>query len=237
MFNRTDIGIIGAMEPEIETLIANLTSHKTSSVGGITFHRGRLGKVRVVIAKCGIGKVFAALCAEAMIIKYAPKLIINTGVGGGIAKGIKVGDVLIADKLVQHDMDTSAIGDPKGLVSGINKIYFDADKKAIALIKEIADERLFQYHVGTVASGDLFVSDAATKERIREEFSASVCEMEGAAIAHVCYVNNTPCTVIRAVSDSADEDSSMDYQKFLPIAAKKSALITIELCKKYFSEQ
>lgn len=236
MFHKVDIGIIGAMEPEIEALISNLTAHKTKTVSGITFHLGKIGKVRVAVAKCGIGKVFAGMCAEAMIIKYAPKLIVNTGVGGGIAKGIKVGDLLIADKLVQHDMDTSPLGDPKGLISGINKIYFETDKKAVTLIKEIAFEQTFPCHVGTIASGDVFVSDSETKERIKNDFSASVCEMEGAAIAHVCFVNDTPCAVIRAVSDSADEDSSMDYLKFLPIAAKKSALVTIELCRKYFTE-
>ena len=228
-----DIGIIGAMQPEVEELIATLTRVKTDTVGTLTFHRGKLGKKSVVIAKCGVGKVFAAACAEAMIIKYAPKLIINTGVGGAIETGLKVGDVLVADKLVQHDMDTSPLGDPKGFISGIGKVFFEADSRAAVLVGNIAKELSLTCHRGTVASGDVFVASPEQKERIKADFGASVCEMEGAAIAHVAYVNATPCCVIRAISDSADESSSMSYQEFLPLAAKNSAQITVELCKRY----
>lgn len=225
------IGIIGALEEEVKELIARLDLHETERVGGIVFHTGVLEGKSVVIAKCGVGKVFAALTAEAMIIRYSPALIINTGVGGALKKGISVTDTLIADKLVQHDMDTSALGDPKGLISGINVVYFDADKRAVALARDAADKLGIVNHTGTVASGDVFVSTNEQKELIVKEFSASVCEMEGAAIAQVAYVNDTAFAIIRAVSDSADEGSSMDYMEFLPIAAKNGAAITLEVCK------
>ena len=125
---KVDIGIIGAMEPEVEALIGALADKTVEKVGSISFNVGKIGDKTVAIARCGIGKVFAAICTQTMILKYSPELIVNTGVGGALKSGITTGDVVIADSLCQHDMDTSAIGDPKGLVSGINVIYFDADK-------------------------------------------------------------------------------------------------------------
>ena len=134
-----DIGIIGAMDVEVNDLVARLENRKSETISGITFHSGVLLGKRVVIAKCGIGKVFAATCAEAMIIKYAPCLIINSGVGGALAKNLTTGDIVIADKLCQHDMDTSPIGDPVGLVSGINKIWFETDPRARKILFDAAD--------------------------------------------------------------------------------------------------
>lgn len=229
--DKADIGIIGALNEEVEELISKLTDHAAEEVGSILFHTGKLEGKSVVIAKCGVGKVFAALTAEAMIIRYSPELIINTGVGGALKSGISVTDTLIADKLVQHDMDTSPLGDPKGLISGINVVYFEASEKAVTIARASAEKLGIKSHVGTVASGDVFVSTKEQKDRIVSEFDASVCEMEGAAIAQVAYVNKTAFAIIRAVSDSADEGSSMDYMKFLPIAAKNGAAITVELCK------
>ena len=127
---KVNIGIIGAMEPEVCALIDALSDRESETVSGITFYTGNLHGKRVAIARCGIGKVFAAICAEIMILKYSPDLVINTGVGGALASGISTGDIVIASDLCQHDMDTSAIGDPVGLVSGINVIYFEADKRA-----------------------------------------------------------------------------------------------------------
>ena len=221
------------MDSEVNNLISMLEGHSEEKIGSILFHKGELLGKRVVIARCGIGKVFAALCAEAMIISFAPSLIINTGVGGAVASGISVLDVVVADKLCQHDMDTSALGDPKGLVSGINVIYFKTDERAVKIAKNAALSLGVKAHVGTVASGDRFVSTSEEKARITAEFSASVCEMEGAAIAQACYVNNTPTCVIRACSDSADEGSSMDYMEFLPIAAENSTKITLAIVKEY----
>ena len=228
-----DIGIIGAMEPEVEALVSALRGKRVDTVGSLTFYRGRLGKKSAVIVRSGIGKVFAAIAAEAMILKYAPKLVINTGVAGAVAHGIRVGDVVVADKLVQHDMDTSALGDPKGLISGINLVYLEADARAAVLVGNIADEIGVRCVRGTVASGDLFVSTNEKKAELATDFGASACEMEGAAIAHVCYVNATPCCVIRAISDSADEESSMSYAEFLPLAAANSTKITMALVEKY----
>ncbi len=229
----TDIGIIGAMDIEVAGLVAALEGHKCENVSGISFHTGKIYGKSVVVAKCGIGKVFAAVCTEAMILKYSPRIIINTGVGGAVRRGLSVGDIVVADKLVQHDMDTSAIGDPVGLVSGINKIYFEADTAAAELLVSSAERLGLRAVCGTVATGDKFIASEADKSRIADSFSASVCEMEGGAIAHTAFVNGTPFAVVRAVSDSADEESSMSYETFLPMAAENSLSLTCEFIKSF----
>ena len=228
-----DIGIIGALSDEVAELISRLEGHSVERLGSIDFHLGELEGKSVVIAKCGVGKVFAAICAEAMIIGYSPRLIVNTGVGGALAKGLSVTDTVIADKLVQHDMDTSPIGDPIGLISGINKVWFETDGRAVEILLSAAKRLGLRAISASIASGDKFIADRADKEKIVTNFGASVCEMEGAAIAHTAFVNNTPFVVIRAISDSADESSSMDYMTFMPIAAKNSAALTLELVREY----
>lgn len=230
---KIDIGIIGAMEEEVSLLVSSLSDCTTECVSTMTFYVGTLHTKRVAIVKCGIGKVFAAIACEAMAIKYSPSLIINTGVGGAIADGLTTGDIVIADKLVQHDMDTSPIGDPKGLISGINKIYFDTDGRAVELAASLAKKLGIDAKIGTIASGDMFVASSEVKERIRYEFSASVCEMEGGAIAHTAYVNSIPCCVIRAISDSADGEASVDYPTFVKSSSEISARLTSLLVKEY----
>lgn len=227
------LGIIGAMKPEVEMLISRLESPSVERVSGIDFHTGLLYGKTVTIAQCGIGKVFAALAAEIMILKYQPSLIINTGVGGALADGLVPTDTVIATRLVQHDMDTSAIGDPKGLVSGINKIYFDADARAVEILTRGAASLGINAVCGTVATGDKFIATPADKERIVSDFAADACEMEGCAIAQTAYVNGTPFAVIRAISDSADGSSTMEYPVFLPIAVKNSAALTLELIREW----
>ena len=230
---RVDVGIIGAMEPEVEALIAAIDTPATETVSGITFYTGKIGEKTVAIAKCGIGKVFAAVCAQTMIMKYAPTLLINTGVGGALASGISTGDIVIATDLCQHDMDTSAIGDPKGLVSGINVIYFDADKRAGEILINSAKALGLNACLGRIASGDKFVASKEDKERIVADFEATACEMEGCAIAQVAFINKTPFAVVRAISDSADGEATMDYPTFLPIAASNSTKMTLSLIEKW----
>lgn len=230
---KVQIGIIGAMQPEVEAIIAALEDRESETVSGITFHTGLISGKRVAVAKCGIGKVFAALCAEIMILKYNPDLLVNTGVGGAIGGGLRCGDVVIADRLCQHDMDTSAIGDPVGLVSGINMIYFEADSRAREIL--LREGRAFDLAVksGTVATGDKFIASAEDKHRIAHTFSASVCEMEGCAIAQTAYVNGVAFAVVRAISDSADGEATMDYPTFLSLAAANSTKLTLALVERW----
>ena len=161
-----DIGIIGAMDAEVNTLISHLGKYTSERFGSVTFHTGELYGKRVVVAKCGIGKVFAALAAEAMIVRYNPSLVVNTGVGGALSAGLAPLDVVIADRLCQHDMDTSPLGDPKGMVSGINMIYFEADRVAREILLTAAIDMRLRARIGTVASGDRFVALSEDKARI-----------------------------------------------------------------------
>ena len=230
---KADIGIIGAMEPEVLSLISSLEQRKCDTFSGITFYSGTLSNKKVVVAKCGIGKVFAAVCAEIMMLKYSPSLIVNTGVGGALSDGLNTGDVVVARDLVQHDMDTSAIGDPKGLVSGINKIYFEADARAVEILMSAAEKLGLKTSAGRIASGDKFIASVDEKKRIKEDFHADVCEMEGASIAQTAFINSTPFAVVRAISDSADGEATMSYPEFLPIAAKNSQMLILELIKRF----
>ncbi len=230
---KCDVGIIGAMDAEIEKILSVLTDVKRERVGAYDFSQGLYDGKRVCVVRCGIGKVFAATCAQTMILAYAPALIINTGVGGALKGGISPTDIVVATCLVQHDMDTSPLGDPKGLVSGINKIFFDTDIRAREILMHSADSLGYRARLGIIATGDKFVSSAEDKRAIVDTFDADACEMEGCAVAQVAFVNGTAFAVIRAISDSADEGSGMDYAKFLPIAAERSATLTLALVREY----
>ena len=230
---KVNIGIIGAMEPEVEALISALEDKGCERVSGVDFYTGKIGEKTVAVAKCGIGKVFAALCAQTMIMKYSPDLLVNTGVGGGLASGLGTGDIVIARDLCQHDMDTSAIGDPVGLVSGINKIYFESDPRAREILLSAAESLGLIACLGRIASGDKFIASKSDKDRIISTFAADACEMEGCAIAQVAFVNGTPFAVVRALSDSADGEATMDYPTFLPIAARNSTNMTMALIREW----
>ena len=223
------IGIIGAMRIEVETIKSLMENKEIQTVSGVEYVSGTLHGREIVVAVCGIGKVAAAMCAQTMILKYSPEAIINTGVGGSLSKKLNICDVAIAESLVQHDMDTSPLGDPVGLISGINIINIPCDgavveklEKCVEAIGNIKAVR------GVIASGDQFIADSAKKDYIKSNFDAIVCEMEGASIAQVCYTNGVPFGVVRAVSDCADGSSHMDYGEFLPVAAANAAKL-IEL--------
>ena len=223
------IGIIGAMGVEVKLLRSMMTETTEETVSGIEYVSGKLAGADVVIAKCGVGKVFAALCTQTMLLRYAPDCIINVGVAGALGGGLKIGSVAIADQVVQHDMDTSAIGDPVGLISGINQIYLPCSGPLVELLRTSVEALHVHYAVGTIASGDRFVCRTDEKERIVSLFGAIACEMEGAAIGHVCYVNNVDCAILRAISDGGDEDSQLDYSAFVRSAADQAARIILDL--------
>ena len=214
------IGIIGAMDIEVSALIEKMNNPVQETVGGITFTKGNLCGKDVVISKCGIGKVFAAMCAQTMIFKYAPKYIINSGVAGALSKELNILDAVIATKMVQHDMDTSPLGDPKGLISGINVVEIESDADVSLQLEKAANELKVRTARGIIASGDQFIADPDRKAEIVSLFGAIACEMEGASIAQVCYVNKVPFCVMRTISDGKGE--AMDYQTFAVSAAKKS---------------
>ena len=224
------IGIIGAMDIEIEKINARLENKKEEVISGVTYTQGTLGKCEVVTAICGIGKVFAAICTQTMILRYKPDAIINTGVAGTLSDKVGVLGTVVATALVQHDMDTTYFGDPKGLISGINVIEFPTDE---ALAEKICASIETPCIRGVIASGDCFVADVEKKENIRDTFNAVACEMEGASVAHVCYMSKTPVCVVRTISDGADGDQELSYEQFREKAADLSSNIIINTIGRY----
>lgn len=204
------------MKIEVESLADMLDDRIDTTISGVTFHEGKLMGRDVVLAVSGVGKVFAAVCAQTMIIKFGAQAIINTGVAGGLDERLSICDAVVADFVVEHDMDTTPLGDPPGLLSGINIVDIPCDKAiGDALEKSLEGTN---YILGKIASGDVFVAEDAKKDYIKKTFDAVACEMEGAAIGHVCFINNVPFGVLRTISDGGD---GMDYMTFAGIAAEK----------------
>lgn len=225
------VGIIGAMDVEIEHIAAQLENSRSETVSGITFISGKLGGVSVTAAVCGIGKVFAAVCAQTMIIRFHADAIINTGIAGSLSPQLGELDTVVAEDVVQHDMDTTFFGDEPGLISGINIVNIPCDRALSAAASAAAHEIGLECRTVRIASGDCFINAAAHRREIADKFGASVCEMEGAAIGQVCYINKTPFTVIRTVSDGADGSTTLDYNSFREVAAQRSAKIVTALIK------
>ncbi len=220
------IGIICAMEIEAERYKAAIQAEKTQRISGMEFVSGRLYGKDSVVTVCGVGKVFAAMCAQTMLLRFSPDIVLNTGVAGTLTDKLGVGDIAIADEVVQYDMDTSPLGDPVGMISGINKIKLPADTRIAGTLRHCV-EALEGVHgeIGTIASGDQFVNSLERKRFIRERFGAIACEMEGAAIGQVCYVNGVPFGLLRAISDGTGENSHMEYGMFLEKAAENSCRV------------
>ncbi len=228
------VGIIGAMQMEVDELQESLTDIYEEKCSGVKFIIGKMGRVDVVAAVCGIGKVFAAICAEAMILQYHVDCVINIGVAGTLTRDLHVLDVVVANKVVQHDMNTSAIGDPIGLLSGINEIFLPADPHLNKLLMQCLNEEGICYLLGPIATGDLFVEGQKRKDNIRNRFGAVAAEMEGGSIGQVCYVNHVPFAILRSISDS--DGGAMDYETFAERAALQSIAVVVRLIHKLGGE-
>ena len=173
------IGLIAAMDVEMESLRSHMENPVSETISGICFVSGTLEGRPVVTAVCGIGKVFAALCAQTMILRYSPEAIINTGVAGTLTDALSIGAVAVSSAVVQHDMDTSALGDPVGMISGINKVELPADDRLCGQLSACAKVLGIRTQTGVIASGDQFIAEDARKEAIACTFHAIACEMEG----------------------------------------------------------
>ena len=176
-----------------------------------------------------MGKVNAAMCTAAMILSYAPSVVINTGVAGGIGEGVKIGNMVVASHTVQYDYDTTAIGEPKGFVMIGNEgvVQLPTSAKHNAVLEKYAEKIYNGVHTGVIATGDRFVADPAFCLQLKAEFGAISCEMETGAVAQVCAVNKTPFCGLRAISDNANDEGGVDFETF----AKSSAEKCIELLK------
>ncbi len=227
------LGIISAMTEELELLLKDMDIKEETKKANMTFYRGILGNKDIIAVVCGIGKVNAAVCSQILISEFNATSIINVGVAGGIGKDIYPGDVVVGTNLVQHDMDTTAFGDPHGQIPRLDTFDFKCNetlvKAALEACEEINEINTFS---GRIISGDQFISSVNKIKWFEEEFKAMACEMEGASIAQVCYLNNIPCVVIRSISDNANNGAHMDYEKFIPIAVRNSTIILKNMLQK-----
>lgn len=212
------IGVIGAMDSELAALIAALTQPAQETVQGLVFRTGRLGAREVVLVRCGIGKVSAARCTQVLIDRFAPGAVINTGIAGGLASGLAVGDIVVADGLVQHDFDAAPT-------------VFAPDAVLSALLAQTAGNAIGaqRVHRGLVATGDQFISGAAAKAAIRRAFPAAMAaEMEGGAVAQAASMSGVPFAVVRAISDLADGTAAASFEQFEQHAADASAAAVLQ---------
>ena len=225
--NTDKIGIIGAMDSEVSALKSEMKNASTTTVAGMEFWEGTLNGKNVVIMQCGMGKVNAGICAHTLINRFGVSRVINTGVAGSLDAEIDIGDIVVSTDAVQHDFTVEAIGFAKGEIPYTGLYAFPADEAmraaAVSAAKAAApDIKVFE---GRVCTGDQFISSHEQRETILANFGGECCEMEGGAIAQVCYLNNTPFVIIRAISEKADDSEEMSYQEFEAAAAARCAAI------------
>ena len=230
------IGIIGAMEAEVAYL-KNAAAVAESSAGGLNFFEGAIDGVSVVVVRSGIGKVNAALCAQRLIMQYGVTHVINTGIAGAAARGLGVLDFVASTDAVYHDMDATGFGYAPTVIPQMACSAFPADKAMLVAAQEAfaAGKDVFGGHkliAGRVATGDQFIADKAVKARIIKTCAPACVEMEGAAIAHACWLNGTPFLILRCMSDMADDEGETASVFNEQAAAEMSAKLVVNLLKK-----
>lgn len=232
------LGIIGAMQVEVEALVEKLENRTARTIAWSVYYEGTLEGLDVVVVQCGVGKVNAAMCVQTLCNVYGVTHIVNTGVAGSLCANLDIGDLLVSRDAMYHDFDCNAVGYPTGRVPGMDVTAFPADEKLMAYAYAAA-ETVNPGHtkLGRVASGDQFVCSKEQKEKIIALTAALCTEMEGAAIAHAAYRNGVPYVVLRAISDKADDSAEMDYPTFERIAARRCAAVTTELAKRLAAEK
>lgn len=227
------IGIIGAMEEEVSQLLRLMEDVEVRTKAGMNFYEGRLENCPCVIVQSGIGKVNAGICAQILVDLYQVSHIINTGIAGGLANHINIGDIVIGSEFIYHDVDATGFGYALGEIPRMNKLVFEADNAlvtlALSLDSHFPDIQLLE---GRILSGDQFIASIEVKEKITREFAGVAVEMEGAAIAHVAWLNHIPFLAIRAISDKADDSASVDYPTFEKKAIERSVKFVREFLKR-----
>ena len=210
------VGIIGAMDLEVQALKGLMDNAVVETISTIDFYKGNINGVETVVAVAGVGKVNAAVCTQILIDVFDVKAVINTGIAGSLKAEINIGDLVISSDLLHHDMDAVSFGYPKGQIPQMDVFSFEADKALADLAEKVCEEvnpEIQVFH-GRVVSGDQFIADKETKENISTLFAGYCTEMEGAAIAQTAHLNEVPFVVLRAISDKADDSASMDYPTF-----------------------
>lgn len=218
------IGIIFAMQEELIELKKYLHINKEKKIYDLIFYEATLNNQNIILTESGIGKTNAARTTQILIDYYKPEAIFNIGVAGGIAKNLKVGDVIISTSLVQHDFDITAFNHPKGYIPNIGN-NIPIDNKLLNTTKTILDTNNISYKEGLIASGDIFCTKESMATKINTQFNALCVEMEGASIAQTAYLSKTPCLVIRSISDCPDNNNKVTYEEFLETSSNKVAQI------------
>ncbi len=219
------LGIIGAMDKEVDMLAAEMTDAAEETIGYNRFYRGRLHGVNVCLARCGVGKVHAALCAAVMIREMGVDAVLNVGVAGALDERLRIGDVVVADSAVQHDVDTTPLGDPLGMVSGPDMIHFPCDGTLRALLDRAAAAAGLTALHAAVATGDQFVAAEEQQDFLRRYYGAAACDMEGGAIAQTCYEMGVPYAACRAISDTRRGDGREYMEKARIACLREQALV------------
>ena len=227
------IGIIGAMELEVEELKSQMEEVCVKEKASMEFYQGTLNGKEVVVVRSGIGKVNAAVCTQILVDDFQAEAVINTGIAGSLKAEINIGDIVVSTDALQHDMDAREFGYPKGQIPQMNAFSFKADetlrKVAVECCKKANPD--IQVFEGRVVSGDQFVASSEVKDELIREFAGSCTEMEGAAIAQAAYLNHVPFVVLRAISDKADNSATMDYPTFEKEAARHCVNLVKEMVK------
>lgn len=224
------IGIIGAMQEEIDNIKSLAEIRNTKEVANLVFYEGVLEDKLVVIVQCGIGKINATLCTQLLISQFEVDYVINLGAAGSLQPYLKVGDIVVATDLVQHDMDCVGFGYEIGVTPGYS-LKVATDSELLGVSFEVAEKFNTPVYLGTIATGDLFVSNNNQKEEILNNFNAQCCEMEGYAVASTCYANNVSSIVIRAISDGADDKAQISFDECLLTIVNNVTQFVVEVLK------
>lgn len=226
------IGIIGAMDQEINSLIRQMEDREEKTIAGMTFYKGVLWNIDTVIVKSGVGKVNMAICTQLLIDLYEVDMLINTGIAGGLYKDLEVGDIVISSDAMQHDVNVTSRGFAPGEIPFMDSYIFKADPELASMAKEVCQivNPEIKCYIGRVLTGDQFISDNAKRAELIDTFQGYCVEMEGAAMAQVAALNKVPFVIIRAISDKADEDARILVESF----EEKAILHTLKLLAAMF---
>lgn len=227
------IGIIGAMEEEVNILKEKMSIDAVEKKASMEFFKGKLNDKEVVIVRSGISKVNAAVCTQILIDDFNVDCVINTGIAGSLQNKIDIGDIVISSDAMQHDVDATGFGYDPGVIPRMETSVFKADERLIELAKKVCEAEIpdIAAHVGRVVTGDQFISDREVKNKIESNFHGYCTEMEGAAIAQAAYLNNVPFVILRSISDKSDDSATVDYPAFEKKAIEHSVILVENMLK------
>lgn len=216
------VGIIGAMDEEVGILINKMTNKEVVKKAGMSYYVGNLSGKDVIVVKCGIGKINAAVCSQILISEFNVNVIINSGVAGALDNNLNIGDIVVSKDTLNHDMDTTAFGDKYGMIPRMEESIFKGDAKLIKLALDSGEKYDINVVEGRVLSGDQFIASKEKKDWLVKEFNGTCAEMEGVSIGQTAYLNNVPFLILRAISDKADGSAKVTYEDF-----KEEAIVNL----------